>query len=381
MRCPCPVHRFDGACGVRTPHWSGAARFVVLAALALPAPGIAQQGSGPVDVWSTVNIVGQATGEDETRSELAASLDLFADARLGPLVLHAYVEGNTSPRRDGVSTRIPFANMDAGTALGADGRGRIQISELRLAWSITERTVWHAGLMDLTGFLDVSRISNDENLFFLAQPFVNNPTIIFPDYALATTLVLGVPALPRGRIAVALASSHGLADNPSASHEDLFDLAAEGKGAFAAGRMRWEGDRWDGSLGMWLSTGDRSASAPPQQPLPTRGVYSVVGWTSGTHSLDGRVGLATGDAGDEPFFGLTYLGSLGANVFGIGAARTPALPSFVDRNATHAEAFVRGRVAEVIYLTTSLQWLSAALLPEEVGEGTWIFGFRASATL
>lgn len=306
-------------------------------------------------------------------------MDLFADVNLGRLIVHAYVEANTTPRRSGVSRRIPAANMDAGTALGASGRGRVQLSELRIDWPITDRATWHAGLMDLTGYLDVSRISNDENLFFLGQPFVNNPTIIFPDYTLGTTLELGMPALPRGRIALSLSSSHGLGDNPNVSYGELFDLSQDGKGVFAAGRMRWEADRWVGALGGWASTGGRRETASTLRALPTRGVYSVVGCSSGTHSLNARVGVATGNDDTETFLGLTYLGTLRSTALGIGVARTPVLPSFVDRRTGHAELFLRRSIVNVLYLTTSIQWLSEAVLPEGDGEGTWILGFRISA--
>lgn len=352
----------------------------VFALTASAAPSDAQT-TPAVLFEASANLVGQATSEDDIRSEVVGSLDLFAEARLGPISILAYVEGNTSPKTNGVSQRVPFANMDAGSALGSNGDGRVQLSELRMAWPIRERVVLHAGLVDLTGFLDVSRISNDENLFFLGQPFVNNPTIIFPDYTLGTTLVVGIPQVPRGRIALAVASSHGLADNPRASYGELFDLNAPGRSAFFAGRFRWEAEGWEGSIGGWATTADRSADLAPL-PLPTQGLYSVLGISSGVHSLNGRVGIAIGDEGTEPFLGLTYLGTVGANALGVGVAKAPALPSFVARDAGHAEAFVRKGIRETLYLTSSIQWLSNQLLPEgRVSGGAWIFGFRLSATL
>lgn len=341
-------------------------------------PAGAQTPPDRFDFRASANLVGQATGADDIRAELVGSLDLFSDVRLGPVTLHVYVESNTSPRTNAVSARLPFANMDAGTALGADGDGRIQISELRLAWPLRERTVLHAGLMDLTGFLDVSRISNDENLFFLGQPFVNNPTIVFPDYTVATALVVDLPRVSNGRVALAVSSSHGLGDNPSVSYGRLLDLDAPDKGVFTAGRFRWDAERWSGSIGGWTSTGARMAGSA-RDPLPTRGLFAVLGISSNLHSLNGRVGVADGDAGTEPFFGLTYLGSIGANALGLGIARTPGLPSFLDRDAEHAEAFVRRSIKGVVYLTSSAQWLSAELLPGAAEEGVWIFGFRLSA--
>ncbi|MDX1495616.1 MAG: hypothetical protein R3253_16225, partial [Longimicrobiales bacterium] len=355
---------------------------LLITAWAATAPAAAAQDETPaLDLSASANVVGQATGESSIRSEVVGSLDLFADVRLSSLRLHVYVEANSSPRDNGVSSAIPFANMDAGTALGADGHGRVQLSELRLAWPFRERAELHVGLIDLTGYLDVSRIANDENLFFLGQPFVNNPTILFPDYTLGATLVLGVPQVPQGRIALAVAGSHGLADNPEASYGELLDLDAPDKGVFLAGRFRWEAEGWEGAVGAWTSTA-RRVTETPVRPLPDLGVYSVLGISSEVHSLNARVGLAHGDGGTEPFLGLTYLGTLSDNAFGLGLAKTPALPSFVDRSAEHLEAFVRRSVWGAVFLTSSVQWLSESLLPEgAVDGGVWIFGFRLSAAL
>lgn len=354
---------------------------VVVAPMVFVGTSLHAQVPSPVRFEAAANLVGQATGEDEIRSEVVGSLDLFTDVRVGPISVHVYVEGNTSPRSGGVSQGVPFANMDAGTALGADGDGRIQLSELRIAWPLHPRATVHAGLMDLTGFVDVSRISNDENLFFLGQPFVNNPTIIFPDYTVGAALLLGLPQVPRGQIALTVASSHGLADNPRASYGELFDLDAPGKGTFVAGRFRWEAEGWEGSVGAWTSSADRSSDIGAA-PLPTHGLYSVLGISSGVHSLNGRIGLALGDDGSEPFLGITYLGSVGANALGVGLSKTPALPSFVGRTAQHAEAFLRRSIRDLVYLTSSVQHLSPDYFPDGlVSGGIWIFGFRLSAAL
>lgn len=341
----------------------------------------AQSDPDAVDVSATLNVVGQTTSEDSVRSELVASLDLFTDVRLGPVVVHLYVEGNTTPRTRAVSRRIPFANMDAGTALGSDGNGRVQLSELRLGWRVHDRAVLHAGLMDLTGFLDVSRIANDENLFFLGQPFVNNPTIVFPDYTLGTALLVGIPDVPNGQIALAAAASHGIADTPEASYSQLFDIDAPDRGAFLAGRFRWEGELWEGAVGGWTSSGRRTADLS-LRPLPDVGLFSVVGASMGPHSLNARLGVATGDEGSETFLGLTYLSTIGENAVGFGAARAPALPSRVGRHGGHLEAFLRRRVAELVYVTSSIQRIEESLLPDGlVQEGIWIFGLRVSGTL
>jgi porin len=148
---------------------------------------------------------------------VVASFDLFLKASLLRGTVHLYVEGNTTPFHDGVSRRIPEANTDAGTALNRSGEGRIQVSELRLIWPIFQGSHVHLGLLDATGFLDVSQIANDENLFFLGGPFVNNPTIEFPDYALGAGLDGGLTDNGKLCYAVILTSSNGLADNPDVS--------------------------------------------------------------------------------------------------------------------------------------------------------------------
>lgn len=181
-----------------------------------PGFGIAQQRQA-LDASGGVTVVGQWANDDDVRPELVTSFDLFLEARLHQGTVHLYVEANTSPFRDGVSRRIPEVNTDAGTALNRSGEGRIQISELRLTWPIFQGSHVHLGLLDATGFLDVSQIANDENLFFLGGPFVNNPTIEFPDYALGAGLDGGLTDNGKLCYAVILTSSNGLADNPDVS--------------------------------------------------------------------------------------------------------------------------------------------------------------------
>lgn len=353
--------------------------FLLSVVLLAPKPAAAQE-PDPVQLWSTASIVGQATGEDAIRSEINASLDVFSDLLVGPVLIHVYMEASTTPRSGGIADRIGFANADAGTALNGEGEGRFQLSELFVTWPFPGQAGIRAGLMDLTGLLDVSRIANDENLHFLAQPFVNNPTILFPDYALAAALLRRVSALADGLLTITVSSSHGLADNPGASYEELFDVGAPDRGVFAAGRMIWDRTRWRGSVGGWISTGERLASDPEPRPLPDRGLFTVLGWTGETSALSARIGLAQGVVATEPFVGLNWLGGLGSNAVGIGLARTPALPYRVDRAGEHVEAFVRHGLWRTAHLTSSIQWLSRPLLPTEVEEATLLFGFRLSAT-
>lgn len=355
--------------------------------LTIPYPGPASAGSSSQDLFhasSTVNIVGQRTSSKVARSELSASGDLFADILLGPLTFHVYVEASSTPHSGGVSSAVPMANTDAGTALRSDGSGRIQVSELRFGWTLGERSALHAGLMDLTGFLDVSRIANDENLFFLGAPFVNNPTIAFPDYALGSVLDAVSPWSPNTRVALSLSSSHGIADNPTRSYGEMLDVGQSGKGLFLAGRIRWTGRSWRGAFGAWTDSSKRGAPSPAEAQEGNSGLFSVLGWASGVHAVSVRFGRATGSAADaRSFAGVTYLWTEGQSAVGLGVARSGQASSWPPKDVHHAEAFVRRRLLSVVYVTASMQWLSeSALTADErlANGGVVIAGVRLSAS-
>lgn len=180
-------------------------------------PAAAQE--SPVSVSGGVTAVAQTVDDDRVRSEVVSSVDLFLGFALGGRVrLETYVEANTTPFRGGVSTLVGEANTDAGTALNRRRQGRVQLSEVRLVIPLGGGLNAHGGLLDATGFLDVSRIANDENLFFLGVPLVNNPTIEFPDYALGVALEGSLPRTESVKVGAVLSSSHGLADNPAVSY-------------------------------------------------------------------------------------------------------------------------------------------------------------------
>lgn len=178
--------------------------------------------AGQIELSGGVNVVAQGADVDSIATEMVASLDLFLGVPAGPGRVRAYVEVSTTPFPNGVFRTLPEANTDAGTALNASGDGRAQLSELAYEWIVSPGAELHLGLLDATGYLDVSRISNDENLFFLAVPFVNNPTIEFPDYAPAAAFSLDSRGWIPGT-SVVVSGSHGIADNPGRGYRELLD--------------------------------------------------------------------------------------------------------------------------------------------------------------
>lgn len=365
---------------------SARSRWGTLAAAALPCLGTGcdAQGQSPTTPALTggATLVAQWPADDRVRPEVTGSLDVFVELPLGRGRLFTYIEGNTSPRAGGVAQRLPAANTDAGTALSGDGSGRIQLSELRVVWPVSSAGDVHLGLLDATGFLDVSRIANDENLFFLGLPFVNNPTIAFPDYAPA---VAYDGALPGGalRVGAVVSSSHGLADNPSASYSDLADVGAGGKGVFAGATARCVGVAYRLSAGAWHDSASRPFVDGSARTGTRHGIFTVLGWDRGRHAFSVRAGVRGGNVSNiRSFLGGTYLWSRSPGAVGLALGRSlvaASLPTASDQ--THGELFLRARLPGGAFVTASAQHLtnpafdpSGTVLPARL----WVLGVRLS---
>lgn len=351
----------------------------VLALLGTEGLSAAQQ--APVSVSGGVTAVAQSVDDDRVRSEVVSSVDLFLDLALaGRVRLETYVEANTTPFRGGVSGLVGEANADAGTALNRRRRGRVQLSEVRFVIPVGQGLTAHGGLLDATGFLDVSRIANDENLFFLGVPFVNNPTIGFPDYALGVALAGSLPRTESVQVGAVLSSSHGLADNPAVSYAQLLSVSEPSKGAFAGLTTRWVGDGRRFSLGSWVNTAPHDRLDGALETEWNWGVFSVAGWFRGAHSLSGRVGLANGDVSlARVFTGLTYLWARQPDVVGVAIGRSATSTEAPD--VAHAELFVRRRLVGDVFVTGSLQRIHNSGFDgsgQAIDPRVWVGGVRLS---
>ncbi len=331
-----------------------------------------------------VTTVAQRASDARVRAEIVASFDLFLDVPVGRGMIHVYTEANTTPFRDGVSRLIGEANTDAGTAIDQRRRGRVQISEIRLIWPVGEGVEAHGGLLDATGFLDVSRIANDENLFFLGVPFVNNPTIEFPDYALGVALAGNVPGSETVRFAATLSSSHGIADNPNVSYTQLLDVGETGKGVFGGMTLRWVGADRRVSLGGWINSADHERLDGTGSGGASAGVFSVAGWFRGEHSLSARAGLARPSVSTaHAFLGLTWLWMRRPDALGLAIGRSFPSPDAEDAEAVmYAEAFVRRRLFGEVFVTGSIQRIHNSRFDGSgatVAARLWVPGVRLSA--
>lgn len=204
--------------------------FLILACTLLPLamPAVALDSSGGVTA------IAQSAGHYR---DLSLSADWVLEGDWGPGRWLAYAEYSSTPRTDGVSAAYPQANADAGSALDADGQGRVQLSELHYSWAVQPDLSLSGGLMDTAAFIDRSRITNDETRHFLGAAFVNNPTIAFPDYTLGVALDAPLSDGSPWGGAVLVAKAKGLADDPSHAYSQL--LAQEhGHGWFSAAVLR-----------------------------------------------------------------------------------------------------------------------------------------------
>ena len=129
-----------------------------------------------------VTAVYQEADDNRVDEEWSASLDIFGTLRHGNGEWLIYIEGSTAPDDNGVSSRYPTANADAGSVIDRDGDDSVQISEFNYTFALKPGRTLMLGIIDPSGWLDRSRAANDENLHFLNGSFVNNATIEFPDY-------------------------------------------------------------------------------------------------------------------------------------------------------------------------------------------------------
>ncbi len=306
-----------------------------------------------------------AAPEDD---EFQASIDMVMTLPAGPGTWTLYAEGSTTPRAHGIHAAFSSANADAGTALDGHGHGRLQISELHYGIT-TPSYQWLAGLIDVTGHLDLSEIANDETSQFLSVPLVNNPSIAFPDYtpglAFHWHARYGRPGL-----ALVVSGSHGIADD-GGHYRRTLNITEAGEGLFLAGELYGTGSEYLWRTGLWTRTDDQTTH-DGKGVGHARGVYGVLDirrW-KGT-GINVRVG-GTFDAVSEicRFVGLAFLQEQASSTRGLGLAWTRIHDSGTE---TLVEGFLRFRLREGIEAGPHLQWIHQ---PDSHGPSGWVTGLR-----
>ncbi len=336
--------------------------------------GTVEESGTPIPLEGGFTTTWQHAGRSGIHDEAGVSIDLVATLPMGSGTWTLYLEGSTTPGKEGVTSRLPEVNADIGTALNAKGKGRLQISELHysLLLPVGELTL---GLLDPAGFLDRSEVANDETRQFLAAPFVNNPTIGLPDYHLAVAWHHHATENRPG-ITLELGSAHGLADN-GGRYAELVRLGADGKGVFFAAEGYGHLRRVLWRLGFWVNGADHPPLDGSGRPGHAHGFYATLDgelerlrWNLRGGWADARVSAATTFAAlavEHPLPGVT----LGAGFAYTGAS--PELEGGADR--LQLEGYARFETRSGLEITPDIQWVRHSDLRKEAGN-TWVAGVR-----
>ncbi len=322
-----------------------------------------------IQVRGGFTLTWQHASDPAVRDEALGSFDLVSIMpwRAGYWTL--YVEGNLSPRSQGIHALLPVANADAGSALDRDGRGRLQVSELRYSRRFGKRLL-SLGLIDPTDMLDNSAVANDETRQFINANLVNNPTIAFPDYTLGLSWHRDVEP-DRLDITVFMGSSHGLADNPDASYSELVDVTAPGKGLFLALETYWTAPGSLLRLGAWMNSAAFPRLDTTSGTATNHGLYAVFDFARDNVLWMLRAGLANPAVSPGArFLSLgaswpVWTAEAGMGVAWVGQSRKALDPDLKDE--LDMEAWLRLSLTENLEITPSIQWLQHPDL--DIGSG------------
>ena len=323
----------------------------------------------------------QSTNESHVNDETEASLDFIVSRKTAVGEWRAFIEAVTTPDASGVSSILPEANGDTGSALDKDNKGRVQVSELYYQHRLNTKRVVTAGLLDVSGFFEQSRIVSDETTQFLGTSFTGNVTIEFPDY---TPGLVYEHTLDTGPVLrAAITSSNGLADNPERTYSQLFSVTDDGKGIFAIISTSWKQKNWLLRIGAWTNTSDHDAVNGSSSGLDNFGGYLLAGYKQGQHALNVRLGLANDKVSQASgFTSLGYQFKYADYVMGAGAARiflSSNEPNTALGDTEHYEIYLRYAFSKGIFLTGDVQQIynsNFGALAENRNKGIPIYGLR-----
>ena len=301
----------------------------------------------------------QHATDNAIKDEALASFDLVSSIPYGAGEWFIYVEGNTSPKSNGVASILGEANADAGSALDRDGKGRFQVSEFYYSYPVNGNPL-NIGLLDPAGVLDASDVANDETTQFLGASFVNNPTIAMPHYTLGASYQREAKDRQPG-YSLLVTGSHGLADNPDASYSQLVDVSAEGQGVFLGGEAHWLLAQSIWRVGAWVNSAEFDYLDGSGNTGDNYGVYLSTDYTLGErYKVNLRAGLANSDVSKAAnFIGLALETRFTGRTTGIGIARTGVSSKAAAGldDTLQAEVYMRFEVNEQFQLTPSVQWI------------------------
>lgn len=302
-------------------------------------------------------LIHQVASKVSAENETSASADIMLENQQDSGHWFVHFEASSSVKSGKISSVLPEANADAGSALDKDNKGRVQLSELYYTASLANEQTLSAGLIDISGFFEQSRIASDETSQFLGSSFTGNPTIAFPDYTLG--LVYQKSLQNNVTVGAAIASSDGLADTPERSYSQILSRVDDKKGVFSIASVSWQASGWLLRTGVWLNSADFEKLADESVNDSNFGAYALAGYEYDKHALSIRLGTANPKVSQGAnFASINYLYKYNNYSFGAGLGLTAVSSDELNdalKNTTHFETFVRYDFSKKLFLTGSLQ--------------------------
>lgn len=346
-----------------------------------------------VGTWQHASLPGLA-------NEANGQMQVSARLPFGPGHWGLELKAGNSARVDGITNRYPDANDILQENPDHEGKRQLGVTQLFYQFDSRSGTL-SLGLLSASEYLDTNPVANDEYRQFLAVPFVNNPTIAMPAYALAG--VYHFKPSPTLGVTGYLSST---ADLQESTYAQLFKFNSSGRGLFATAEVEWQAAVLSGNVGLWANTdaaftmplmGETDADAlVPEETEPavrTRTAYGVYANLNG-HLLPAlawtlRLGWANPDvvvASNAISAAIAYTsewrlaGGGGPVTFGAGLARTGVSSRVVGPHADQwqAEVYARVPLTRRFSLTTDLQWLRHGRFDPANGS-VWVAGLRLGA--
>lgn len=305
-------------------------------------------------------------GGQDIDGEGNGELYLFGTLDMGPGTWNLEVRGSTTPRSNGVSS-FYGSNASVGETTNDSGNGRIAATQFFYELAVGPGQL-RAGLLDPTALLDGDDVANDEYTQFLADSFVNNPTIGFPSFVLGgayqgqATKNIGYKLF--------VGSDSGLQED-DASYHNVFAIGGHRdgyrKGAFTSAELNFHANGYTAQAGAWYDTGRTDQLGRLNGDEHGYGIYALAGIPLGTGRLAARAGIANDDAqAAANFLSLAYQLPVQFSdrdtTLGVAIARTGDSDhlAFNSEPIYQLEAYWRINVAGPLYVSPDVQYVNNA---------------------
>lgn len=288
---------------------------------------------------------------------------LFGTMDMGPGTWNMEVRAGTTPAANGVSS-VDGSNALVGETTDDNGSGRIAITQLFYELGVGPGQL-RVGLLDPTAVMDGGEIANDEYTQFLADAFVNNPTIGFPSFVLGAAYQGQLNSNLNYKLFVGSDSGLEEADH---TYNNVFevdgDRGTHSKGAYTNAELDWHNEAgYAVKGGIWYDTGNVTKVGSGTGDTNPYGFYAILAAPVSNGRVQLRAGFANNDAQAQAnFVSVAYQQPLALSqhdaTIGVGVARTGASGNLPSGDAIYrAEAYWRVNIVDSFYVTPDIQYV------------------------